>query len=356
MPVIQRKDFIMKEYKNSTSGSGTLALYAAAGIGLYAAAKRIYREMNKFDFADKVVIITGGARGLGLIIARELAAKGALLVICSRNSEQLESAENELTERGANVLAVTADISDPNDALKVIQTAVSHFGRLDVLINNAGIMLVGPQNVMDIQDYKKAMDTNFWASLYMIKAALPYFAEQGAGRIVNVCSIGGKISVPHLLPYSVSKFAMVALSEGLHAELKKDNIHVTTVIPNLMRTGSPRNILLKGKHESEFAWFKYAGSSPLLSQDPEESARKIIKATEYGLNEVTLTLTAKLAVAVQGIKPGLMSGIFALANKFLPDSGTEGHNTKKGYESESDKTSGPVPSQSDIAAILNNEI
>ena len=350
----------MSEHNNLFSGSGKFALYAVAGAGLLAAARSIYRNMTRYDFRDQVVVITGGSRGLGLLIARELAAKGAHLVICSRTTAQLEKAEEALNALGANVLTVRADISVQQDAQKVIDAAVSHFGKVDVLINNAGTMTVGPQDVMDIEDFKNAMDINFWGGLYMIKAALPYFTEQQAGRIANICSIGGKISVPHLLPYSVSKFAMVGLSEGLHAELKKDNIHVTTVIPNLMQTGSPRNISVKGDHEAEYAWFKTAGSSSLLSQNAKKSAREIVEAIEFGENELILTATGKLSVALQGVNPGLISALSAAANKFLPtgadNSQGNAFETKKGYESESEKSIGIVNAKTDKAAIENNEL
>lgn len=344
--------------KNSNQGifSGKTALWAAAGLGVYAAARHFYKEMIKYDFQDKVVIITGGARGLGLLLARELAAKGANLVICSRNAEQIEIAEQEIRQIGSTVLGLKADVSDQTDAARVVEAAISQFGRIDLLINNAGVMLVGPENVMNVEDYKTAMDTNFWAALYMIKAALPHFHDQREGRIANICSIGGKVAVPHLLPYSVSKFAMVALSEGLHAELKKDNIHVTTVIPNLMRTGSPRNVSLKGDHKAEYAWFKIADSSPFLSQDAAQAATDIINAIAYQESEVILTNTAKLAVALQGVSPGLVSMATSIANRFLPKSGPEGSVIRKGYESESEKTTGPVASMSDRAALENNEI
>jgi short-subunit dehydrogenase len=347
---------LMKNDSNQRLFSGKTALWATLGLGAYAAGRHLYRQMIKFDFQDKVVIITGGTRGLGLLLARELAAKGANLVICSRNAEQIQEAEQELRRIGSIVLGLKADVSDPRDASRVVEAAVSQFGKIDLLINNAGVMLVGPENVMDVEDYKTAMDSNFWAALHMIKAVLPHLRQQGEGRIANVCSIGGKISVPHLLPYSVSKFAMVALSEGLHAELKKDKIYVTTVIPNLMQTGSPRNVSLKGDHEAEYAWFKIAGSSPLLSQDAGNAASQIVEAIAYRETEVILTNTAKFAVAMQGASPALMSMVMSIANHFLPRSGPEGAVIRKGYESESEKSLGPVASISDRAALENNEI
>lgn len=330
------------------------ALWVALGAGLFAVAKTIYKEINKFELKGKVVLITGGSRGLGLAISRELAAKGAKLAICARTPAQLENAKNELEALGAEVLALQVDVSSQTEVQKMIKTVLKHYGQLDVLINNAGTIIVGPENVMDVQDYKKVMNINLWAALYTIKAALPVFNQQGEGRIVNICSIGGKVSVPHLLPYSVSKFAMVGLSEGLNAELKKDNIHVTTVIPNLMQTGSPRNVTVKGDHESEYAWFKISASSSLLSQKARSAAKQIVTALEHGENEVILTQMGKVAVALQGLLPGSISSLTQIANQFLPKGNSR--ESKMGYESESEKSNGSMAANSDKAAVELNEI
>jgi short-subunit dehydrogenase len=343
---------------NNNSGNALIntktALWVALGAGLFAIAKTIYKEINKYELKGKVVLITGGSRGLGLAIARELAAKGAKLAICARTSSQLENTKNELEALGAEILTMQVDVSNQAEVQAMIESVHKHYGRLDVLINNAGTIVVGPENVMDVQDYKDVMDINLWAALYTIKAAIPVFNQQGEGRIVNICSIGGKVSVPHLLPYSVSKFAMVGLSEGLNAELKKDNIHVTTVIPNLMRTGSPRNVTVKGDHESEYAWFKVSASSPLLSQKAADAAKQIVSALEKGENEVVLTQMGKVAVALQGLLPGGISSLTQIANHFLPQG--DNKESKKGYESESEKSNGSVAANSDKAAVKFNEI
>ncbi|MCF0057057.1 SDR family oxidoreductase [Dyadobacter sp. CY356] len=334
--------------------SAKTALMVTVGAGIFALAKTIYKEINKFDIKNKVVVITGGSRGLGLAMARVLASKGAKLAICARTASQLETARIELEELGAEVITIRMDVSDQIEVQRMIKAVYEHYGQLDVLINNAGIITVGPENVMEIQDYKKVMDTNFWSALYSIKAALPIFLQQGEGRIVNIASIGGKVAVPHLLPYSVSKFALVGLSEGLNAELKKDNIHVTTVIPNLMQTGSPRNVTVKGDHESEYAWFKLADSSSLLSQKAESAAKQIVKALEQGENELILTQLGKVAVGLQGLLPGSINSLMQVANHFLP----KGNNLqeKKGFESESELSNGPAAANSDEAAAEFNEV
>src|SRR6185503_4123757 len=121
-------------------------------------------------------------------------------------------------------------------------------------------------------------------------AVLPEMRARREGRIVNITSIGGKISVPHLLPYSASKFALVGLSEGLRAELAKDGIVVTTICPGLMRTGSPRNATFKGQHRAEYAWFSIGDSLPVTAMSADRAARQILTACKRGEAEVVLSV------------------------------------------------------------------
>src|SRR5204863_5194639 len=122
--------------------------------------------------------------------------------------------------------------------------------------------------------------------LFTTLSVLPAMRRQGEGRIVNISSIGGKIAVPHLLPYDASKFALTGFSEGLRAELLKDGIYVTTVCPGLMRTGSPRNADFKGQHEAEYAWFSIGDSLPGMSMSAEAAAERIVTAFRQGEAEV----------------------------------------------------------------------
>jgi NAD(P)-dependent dehydrogenase (short-subunit alcohol dehydrogenase family) len=306
------------------------------------------------DFAGKVVLITGGSRGLGLEMARLLASKGAKLAICARSQDQLTSAEQEIAAMGAEIIAVRADLTDPDQAGDLINHVAAHYGRLDILVNNAGTMLVAPENLLEVSDYREVMDANLWSALYTMKAAIPHFRSQGEGQIVNICSIGGKIAVPHMLPYSVSKFAMTGLSEGMAAELEKDNIKVTTVVPSLMRTGSPRNITVKGDHQKEYAWFKTADSLPLLSQDSRKAAATIIDAVASGASEVVLTPIGRMATAFQGLAPSVITAFARFANRFLPESSD--NRARKGYESESEASTGIFTASTDEYAQKNNEL
>lgn len=329
--------------------------WIGAGVGVLMVANAVYNELTRFKTEGKVVLITGGSRGLGLVLAREFASRGARLALCARSADKLEIARQELERSGAEVITLPADLTNQHEVKSVIDEVVRHYGRIDVLVNNAGIIQVGPAENMEIADYEEAMKINFWAPLYAIHASLPYFKSQGSGRIVNITSIGGKIAVPHLTPYSASKFAMVGLSEGLNAELKRSNIHVITVVPNLMRTGSPRNVDVKGDHEKEYALFKIVGSSPITSQDADTAAKSIINAMEHGESETILSLSGKLASIVKGVAPGWVSAMMSMTNSMLPNP-TQNMQTKKGYQVESSLSKGKVASYSDRAAVKNNEL
>jgi short-subunit dehydrogenase len=336
--------------------NGKGLLMAAAGAAGLCAVRAIFRKAGEYRLRDRVVLITGGSRGLGLVMARELAREGAPIAICARDVEELNRARDELDTLGANVLAVPCDVTDRQLVEEMARSVREYFGQIDVLINNAGVIEVGPMEVMTIEDYEKAMKTHFWGPLYTVLAVLPEMRLRGEGRIVNIASIGGKISVPHLLPYSASKFALVGFSEGLRAELKKDGVVVTTVCPGLMRTGSPVNATFKGQHRAEYAWFTISDSLPVTSMAAERAARQIIRAFKRGDAEVILSIQAKAAALFHGIFPGLTADMLGLVNRLLPGPGGIGEASARGYESESDLAPSWLTALSDRAAMRNNEI
>ncbi|MQA15056.1 MAG: SDR family NAD(P)-dependent oxidoreductase [Pseudonocardiaceae bacterium] len=265
-----------------------------------------------------VAVVTGASRGLGFLLARELARQGHDLVICARSADGLAAARDDLERAGAQVHPVTADLSVREEAEGVVTTAVDHYGRLDVLVNNAGIIQVGPATSMVPQDFADALGVIFWGAAYPILTALPVMRRQGGGRIVTITSIGGKLPAPHLLPYTAAKFAAVGLSEGLRVELGKHGISVTTAVPGLMRTGSPRNAAFKGDRTAEHRWFTLGDSIPLLSIDAQRAARKIVGAALRGRPEVIVTPAAKVAVRLHGLAPGLSTRIAAAVDRLLP--------------------------------------
>lgn len=332
----------------------------ALGAGAVLAAQ-MWRRRDPYDFAGKSVLITGGSRGLGLVMARQLADEGAKLTLVSRDEMELQRAIDDIQSRQpfAEVLPAPADIRARYQAERAVAMAVDRFGTVDVLVNNAGIIQVGPIDHMKIADYEDAMLTHFWGPLYTMLAAVPHMRRTGAGRIVNISSIGGRISVPHMVPYSASKFALAGLSEGLRTELARHNIVVTTVFPGLMRTGSPVNAMFKGQRPQEYAWFAISDSLPLASISPERAAQQIIRACRYGDAELIITVQAKMAVLARTAAPELFAEAMALINRLLPGpSARNGDVAREGRESESEAAgpSSPLTASTYRAAEENNEM
>src|SRR5919106_5152531 len=289
----------------------------AAGAAAGWAAMRLLRDHETFSFYGKTVLITGGSRGLGLVLARDVAAEGARVAICGRDAAALERAAATLERIGATVIAVPADVTDRESVRALVATVAERLGPIDVLINNAGVIEVGPAETMALGDYEEAMATNFWGMVYPTLQVLPSMRERGGGRIVNITSIGGKLGIPHLLPYSASKFAAVGFSQGLRAEAAVDGIKVVTVCPGLMRTGSPRNAIFRGQHRSEYAWFSISDALPGLSISAESAARRILAAARRGDAEVLFPVAARLAVVASAVAPNLTAAALALADRLL---------------------------------------
>ncbi|AUD07378.1 SDR family NAD(P)-dependent oxidoreductase [Spirosoma pollinicola] len=350
-------------------------LWGLAGIGAWTAVKAALAQKRKIDFSGKTVLITGGSRGLGLELARLLAEEGANLAICARDADELDRAETELNEFGISVYTEVCDVTNKVQVEHFAENVRQALGPVDVLINNAGIIIVTPYEHATEDDFRQAMETHFWGSFYMINAVLPQMLSQkeGAesrgksmpgtsmpgtsmrGRIVNITSIGGKLAVPHLLPYSTSKFAMVGYSEGLRAELLNKGIYVTTICPGLMRTGSPRNAIFKGQNEKEYAAFKISDSIPFFTMDSVDAAREIVEACRYGEAERTITLSAKVGAAIQGVAPNLMAETMAIVNNMLPDPGGIGEQRALGKDSETTLSESVLTTLTDQAAERNNE-
>jgi NAD(P)-dependent dehydrogenase (short-subunit alcohol dehydrogenase family) len=337
------------------SWKDTLKL-AAVGAGALLAARAVYRRMSEYDLAGKAVLITGGSRGLGLVLARGFADEGASVAICARDPHELERACADLAARGAKVLAVPCDVTDRSQVREMVEVVTRQFGRVDVLVNNAGVIQVGPLESMTLEDFEQAMAVHFWGPLYATLAVLPQMRTRREGRIINVSSIGGRVSVPHLVPYCASKFALAGLSDGMRAELARDGVVVTSVFPGLMRTGSPRNATFKGQHRAEYAWFAISDSLPVSSIKAERAASQIITACKRGQAELVISTQALAAAKFRALFPEATADILATVNRLLPGPGGIGRARAKGRESESALAPSILTTLSEWAARRNNEV
>ena len=272
----------------------------------------------RYSLQDKVALITGGSRGLGLVLARQICAQDGKVALIARDPDELARAKADLAPRGGVVLAIECDLLDAGQIQSAVRQIINRFGKIDILINNAGIIEVGPLEHMGRDDFERAMRVHFWAPFELVSQVVPEMRTWGGGRIVNISSIGGKMAVPHLAPYSASKFALTGFSDALRAELARDNIHVTTVAPGMMRTGSHVNAKFKGRQDIEFAWFAASAGAPLISMNADRAARKILAACRRGQPSLTLTFAARGAILGNALFPNLTGYLMKFVNRFLP--------------------------------------
>lgn len=270
------------------------------------------RRLREDNIRGEVALVTGGSRGLGFLIARELGRNGCRVAICVRDRRELEAARADLMGYGIDVFPVVCDVANQADVEQMIAQVTRHYGRIDIVVNNAGIIQVGPVENMAVEDFRRAMDIIFWGTFYPTYAALPQMLARRHGRIVNITSIGGEISVPHLLPYSAAKFAATGFSQGLSAELRNKGIHVTTIAPSTMRTGSHLQAEFTGQQAKEYAWFGLSATLPGLSTSAESAAEQVVRAMKQRAAIHYVGWSAKVGARVHGLFPGAVTDLLAL--------------------------------------------
>src|SRR2546425_7065213 len=194
------------------------------------------------NIQGKVVVITGASSGLGEATARLLSAQGASVVLGARRVDRLQSLANELTGRGGKALAVATDVMRCEQVERLVDAAVQTYGRVDVMINNAGIMPRAPLERLTIEDWNRTIDINIKGVLYGIAAALPHMKQQKAGHMVFVSSVAGHRVGPDFAVYAASKFAVRVLAEGLRQEVKPYNIRTTVISPGAVATELPNSV------------------------------------------------------------------------------------------------------------------
>ncbi|HEX2972762.1 MAG TPA: SDR family oxidoreductase [Tepidisphaeraceae bacterium] len=339
------------------NGLSKLGLTAVAVAGGAALVRTLRDSLIDYDFTDRIAVVTGGTRGLGLLLARELVTRGARVAVLGRDLEELERGVEDLTKEGGEAIGVPCDVRQREQVQWAMDHILARLGPVDILINNAGVIQVGPIDHMTEQDFQDALAIHCWAPFYTMQAVIPGMRARGEGRIVNICSIGGKIAVPHLAPYTTSKFALAGLSEAMRVELAKDKIYVTTVYPGLMRTGSHLNAMFKGKNREEFAWFAMFDALPITSISAKRAARQIINACRRGDPQMIVSIQAKLAVLFHELMPTTSLRLMDYVNRVLPaPSPQQGQELHSGWESSSKWAPSLLTRLADRATAANNEL
>jgi len=274
--------------------------------------------MARFSYRDKIALITGGSRGLGLEIARQICARGGKVALIARDAEELGRAKTDLDRFANEVLTIPCDLLESAQIQSAVQQTLQRFGNIDILINNAGIIEIGPLAHMQLNDFDRAMRLHFWAPYILYVLVVPQMRAKGGGRIVNISSIGGRIAVPHMTAYSASKFALTGFSDAIRPELAQDNIYVTTVTPGLMRTGSHIHAKFKGDHAAEYRWFDLSRKIPFASISVERAARKILNACRRGRSSLVMPCSAYFIIAAGALFPNLFGRVMEMFNRCLP--------------------------------------
>src|SRR5437016_6946496 len=287
--------------------------------------------MSHLFYKDKVALITGGSRGLGLEIARRICARGGKVALIARDADELARAKADLDRFATDVLTIPCDLLETTQIQSAVQQALQRFGKIDILINNAGIIEMGPVEHMQLKDFDRAMRLHFWAPFILYLLLAPHMRANG-GRIVNISSIGGRIAVPHMAAYSASKFALAGFSDAIRAELDRDKIFVTTVTPGLMRTGSHVHAKFKGDHAAEYRWFDWSRKIPFASISMDRAARKILTACRRGSPTLVMPVSAYLIIAANAVFPNLMARVMKLFNRSLPPTVSQSGNEAKSGE------------------------
>lgn len=294
----------------------TLAKLALA-IGAVMVLLRLWRLSRATDFRGRSIIITGGSRGLGLALARRLVQEGARVALLARSEHELEKAEAQLDGLGGEVMTVVCDITKPAEAEAAVERVLLRFGSIDGLINNAGTIEVGPVENMDEADYQTAMDLHVWAPLRLIRLVAPHMKAGGVGRVVNIASFGGLIAMPHMAPYSITKFGTVGLSDAMRTELFKDGILVTTVCPGVIKTGSHVQARFKGHQRAEYTLFKLAGLMP-GTPDSNRAAGRIVDAMRHGDPELIFPAPLRWVYLLKVLFPNTAGLALGISNRFMP--------------------------------------
>jgi short-subunit dehydrogenase len=272
----------------------------------------------------------------------------------ARSEEELSAARAEFAIAGVTVSTAVCDVRNAADVATTLHSFARELGPIDALFNVAGVISVGPVGALTLDDYRDAIETNFLGAVYAIEAVRPSMQARRSGRIVNITSLGGKVGIPHMLPYCASKYALIGYSAALRAELQRDGIRVVSIVPGLMRTGSPPHATFAGQPRKEYVTFALSDSLPFLSVDVKYAARLIVDACERGTAEKIIGWQAKVAIAAATVLPRAVENVLGFVNRFLPGPGNGEH--RSGFSSESPITQSLLTKLGRNASVEQNEL
>lgn len=256
----------------------------------------------------QTAIVTGASQGIGRETALALAHQGYDLALVARQPERLQEVARQIQDLGRRAIAIPTDVREFTQVNSMVEKALTYLGQIDVLVNNAGVYLLGPTEACALEDWQQILNTNLWGYIHTIHALLPYFLDRKQGTIVNVSSIGGLVPLPYQVPYTTSKFAITGLTQSLHAELHPKGIQVCGVYPNFIRTNLLERAIFRGdSQESAEARRKLVEQSmqvPLLEK-PQDVAQAIVHAIQHQQSEVVVG-SANLTRLGYQVFPGIM--------------------------------------------------
>jgi NADP-dependent 3-hydroxy acid dehydrogenase YdfG len=237
------------------------------------------------NIENKVVVITGASSGLGEATARHLAALGAKVVLGARRTDRLEAVVADITKAGGQAVFATVDVTSKKDVENLINTAVTTYGKVDVLVNNAGYMAIAPMNQRRTDEWDRMIDINIKGLLYGVAAALPTFENQGNGHIINISSVaGGKVFSPGGTVYSGTKFAVRAISEGLRHELA-GKVRITTINPGAVDSELKLGVDDEASRKAVNQFYEQAIPADSVAR---AIAFAIEQPADVGINEIVL--------------------------------------------------------------------
>lgn len=286
------------------------------GSVLGAAVSKFSPERRE-SLRGKVVVVAGGSRGLGFAIANEAVKRGAKVALCARDEDEVKRAARALRKDEADVFAEVCDLRNEGETREFVARVENALGPIDVLVANAATIRVGPIESMTADDFHEAMASTFDTALHSSLSVLHGMIARKKGSLVFISSIGGKIGFPHLATYSAAKFAEVGYAESLSAETAKHGVHVLTVVPGLMRTGS--QLHAEFSSEDEFAWFGLSATAPLISIDADRAARRILDAVEKKKTYLAFTPEARIAGRTNSLLREVWATAMTLTASMLPN-------------------------------------